>query len=327
MNRARRTLTPGKRRGLQQCADQEGIFCILALDHRRVVQDAFQGASGGPFPAAAQFKKDVVAAMAPAVTAVLLDPHYGAGPMLADGSLPGRLGLVVSVEKSGYEGPSTGRLSQLSKDWSVAKIKRMGASAVKLLVYYHPDSPHAAAMRQLVSQVAENCRQYDLSLFLEPLTYALEPARLPSPGERRELVVRTAAELSSLGADILKVEFPTDVYQERDENAWMMSCSELDSATAIPWVLLSAAVDYEIFLRQATIACQAGASGILAGRAIWKEALNLDGDERRRFLGGPALQRMECLRATCCQYGYPYLQWLDAAPAEEHWPESYRDFG
>jgi tagatose 1,6-diphosphate aldolase len=140
------------------------------------------------------------------------------------------------------------------------------------------------------------------------------------------MVVRTAAELSPLGADILKVEFPVDGEQEKDETAWMQACSELDSASAIPWVLLSAAVDYEIFLRQATIACEAGASGILAGRAIWKEALKLDGEERRRFLGGIALERMECLRAACRRYGHPYHRWLEAAPAEESWPESYPGF-
>jgi tagatose-1,6-bisphosphate aldolase len=129
-----------------------------------------------------------------------------------------------------------------------------------------------------------------------------------------------------LGADILKVEFPTDAEQEQDEAAWVQACSELDSAAAIPWVLLSAAVDYEIFLRQAAIACQAGASGILAGRAIWKEALKLGGVERRRFLEGTALERMECLRTTCSQYGRPYHQWLDAAPAQEDWPEGYPGF-
>jgi tagatose-1,6-bisphosphate aldolase len=291
-----------------------------------VVQDAFLETAGGPFPAAAQFKKDVVAALAPAVTAVLLDPHFGAGPMLADNSLPGGLGLVVSVEKSGFEGPSNDRLSRLSQEWSVEKIKRMGASAVKLLVYYHPDGSHAAATRELVARVAEDCRQFDLSLFLEPLSYTLAAGVRPSPRERQEVVVRTAAELSPLGADILKVEFPTDAEQEQDEAAWVQACSELDSAAAIPWVLLSAAVDYEIFLRQAAIACQAGASGILAGRAIWKEALKLGGVERRRFLEGTALERMECLRTTCSQYGRPYHQWLDAAPAQEDWPEGYPGF-
>ena len=326
MNRTRKTLTPGKRRGLQQCADREGIFCILALDHRRVVQDAFREAPGGQFPAAVLFKIEVVSALAPAVTAVLLDPHYGAGPMLADGSLPGGLGLVVSVEKSGYEGPSTDRLSRLSPDWDVAKIKRMGASAVKLLVYYHPDSPRAAAMRELVADVAEDCRYYDLSLFLEPMSYTREAGARPTPRERQEVVVRTAAELSPLGADILKMEFPTDVEQEQDETAWMQACSELDSAAAIPWVLLSAAVDYQIFLRQATIACEAGASGILAGRAIWKDALSLGEEERCRFLGGTAFERMECLRAACCRYGHPYHAWLADAPAEEGWPETYPGF-
>jgi tagatose-1,6-bisphosphate aldolase len=278
------------------------------------------------FQAAVQFKKEVVAALAPAVTAVLLDPLFGAGPMLADGSLPGNLGLVTAVEKSGYEGSATDRLSRISPDWGVEKIKRMGASAVKLLAYYHPAAPNAGATRDLVSKVAEECRRVDLALFLEPMSYTLETGARPSSEERQKVIVRTVEELSPLGADILKVEFPADIELEPGETAWRQGCSSLDAAAVIPWVLLSAAVDYDVFLRQAAIACQAGASGILAGRAIWKEALKLDGEARRRFLLGTARERMECLRSVCRQYAHPYLYWLAAAPAEENWPDSYPGF-
>ncbi len=325
--RQKRTLTPGKLRGLQQCASPEGIFTILALDHRRVVQETFGGSPQGLFPAAAAFKKDVVAGLAPAVTAVLLDPQFGGGPQLSDGSLPGGLGLLLSVEKSGYSGTSGNRLSRVAQGWGVDKIKRCGASAVKFLAFYHPESPHAEATRQMVAQVAEECRRCDLAYFLEPMSFKLETEDgRRSSRSHRQVVVQTAADLSGLGADILKVEFPEDAAQVKDEGAWAEACAELDAASAIPWVLLSAAVDYDTFLRQSELACQAGASGILAGRSIWKEALGMGEEARREFLNGLARQRMQRLREVCQHSARPFTGWVEYVPAGENWPQEYAGF-
>ena len=46
------------------------------------------------------------------------------------------------------------RESRLLPGWSVQKAKSIGADAVKLLVYYHPESPHARAIEELVETVA-----------------------------------------------------------------------------------------------------------------------------------------------------------------------------
>jgi tagatose 1,6-diphosphate aldolase len=263
-----RTLTLGKRRGLSQCAASNDTFTIVALDHRQAIKSIFAGCAD-PYAAAVDFKREVVSALAPVSTAFLLDPAIGAGPLLADGSLPGACGLIVCVEASGYEGPSHARLSRLPQGWDVARIKRMAASAVKLLVYYHPRSPTAANIRELVCQVSEAAQTCDLPLFLEILTYSADPERkaLP-PSERLEVVLRAAQDLTPMGGDVLKVEFPLDVQAEPDECLWEQACRSLTRASAVPWVLLSAGVDFNVFCRQAEAACKAGASGILAGRAI-----------------------------------------------------------
>ena len=67
------------------------------------------------------------------------------------------------------------RISRLPMDSSAGRIKRLGASAVKLLVYYHPRSETASAMRDLVHQVSEECQRLDMALFLEVLTYSPDP--------------------------------------------------------------------------------------------------------------------------------------------------------
>ncbi|HEX9012970.1 MAG TPA: tagatose 1,6-diphosphate aldolase, partial [Anaerolineaceae bacterium] len=254
----------------------------------------------------------------------LLDPVLGAGPALAADALPGTTGLVVSVEETGYAGPASARVSRLPEGWDCGKIKRMGASAAKLLVYYHPASSTAAGMRELIQRVAEDCRRLDLPLFLELLAYSPDPEQKElSAGGRREAVIRSAEELSALGADILKMEFPVDVRREPDENAWGEACRELTATSRIPWVLLSAAVDFEVFQRQTEIACQAGASGVLAGRAIWKESVEAGPEQRMDFLCGTGIERLRLLGETCRKYARPYPGLFAPAAAPEDWQASY----
>jgi tagatose 1,6-diphosphate aldolase len=321
-----RILTIGKRRGLSLCAASDGTFNIVALDHRQAIKSVFAGRLD-PYAAAVDFKREVVSALAPVSSAFLLDPSIGAGPLLADGSLPGDCGLIVCVEASGYAGPSHARLSRLPQNWDVARVKRMGASAVKLLVYYHPQSSIAGNIRDLVCQVSEAAQACDLPLFLEILTYSADPERkaLP-PAERLEVVLRAAQDLTRLGGDVLKAEFPLDVQAEQDERQWEQACRSLTQASALPWALLSAGVDFDVFCRQAEAACRAGASGVLAGRAIWKEALQLPEGQRRIFLETVGCQRMQALGEICRRFATPYTQYLQIQPLGEDWAAAYAGF-
>lgn len=323
MTPTQRKITLGKRRGLAQCADEHGVFGILALDHRQVIHDAFKTAAD-PYAEGVEFKREVIRALAPVSTAVLLDPSLGAGPAAADSSFPGGCGMVVALEESGYANFPSDRFSRVAEGWSAAKIRRMGAQAVKLLVYYHPGSKHASAMRDLVRKVAADCCEQDIAFFLEPMSYSIDPDR-PKMGnaERTEAILQTVRDLSPLGADVLKLEFPVFVDEDRDEQRWMLACEEVNRACSIPWVLLSAAVEYEVFASEAEICCRAGASGILAGRAIWKDALKLFGLERRMFLMTTAVERMRHLRTICSAHARPYLDSLAPLPLEENWYKQY----
>lgn len=320
-------LSLGKRRGLSQCADENSVFNILALDHRQAVKKVFDHLPR-PYEKAVAFKRAVVRSLAPAATAVLLDPSIGAGPCLVDDSLQGNRGLIVAVEASGYAGPSHARVSRLPHDWGVGQIKRMGASAVKLLVYYHHQAETASAMRDLVAEVYDQCHRMDIALFLEILTYSPDPGgEKLIPEQRTEAVVRAAADLTAIGGDVLKVEFPMDVKAYPEPEQWVDACRAVSEASAIPWVLLSAGVDFDVFAQQTEVACQAGASGILAGRAIWKEALGVSNDEQARFLSDIARARMERLSSICRQYARPFTASLDAETLEEDWYSAYPGLG
>ncbi len=312
-------LSIGKLRGLQQISSRRGTFTALALDHRQNLRKAN--------PAFADdvqlscFKVDVTSVLAKRATAVLLDPEVSAAQAIAQRAIPSNVGLVVALESTGYTGEATARHAQIIPGWSVEKAKRMGASAVKLLVYYHPDSSTASEIEDFTAKVAEDCRKHDLVLMLEPLSYAMDENRKLTSEEKRYVVTETARRLTPLGVDVLKAEFPLDI-ADMDEATWMKACKEVSAASMVPWILLSAAVEYETFLRQVTVACNAGASGIAVGRAVWKEAVTMNGDERLKFLRTTARARLSRLTSLCHALATPYTDFY-AAEAPFDWYKNY----
>jgi tagatose 1,6-diphosphate aldolase len=324
--RGRRALSVGKYRGLQQCATSRGALAVLALDHRNSLLRALNLDPSAPGTEAlmTSFKQQIVQQVGSNATALLLDPIYGAPQAIVSGLLPRDVGLLVALESSGYTGSSNARHSKVLPGWSVAQAKRMGASAVKLLVYYHPESPTAGEIRTLVSEVAAACEEHDVVFFLETLSYALDPNLSKPTGEdRREVVIETARQLTPLGADVLKTEFPLDAGLEKDALVWEEACQALSEASTIPWILLSAGVDYETYLRQVVIACKSGASGVAVGRAVWKEATNLDGLERAVFLRDVVRDRMARITAICDALARPWTDILAPSAVSIHWYEEY----
>jgi len=309
----------GKLRGLQQISSNRGTFTALALDHRQNLRKANPAFVNDE--ELSRFKVDVTGALAKRATAVLLDPEVSAGQAIAQRAIPNSVGLVVAVESTGYTGDATARHAQIIPGWNVEKAKRMGASAIKLLVYYHPDSNTAGEIEDFTSNIAEECKKHDLVLMLEPLSYSLDENKKLTSNEKRYVVVETAKRLTPLQVDILKAEFPLDV-NDMDESKWMDACREISSASITPWILLSAAVDYETFIRQVAVACNAGASGIAVGRAVWKEAVTMNGEERMKFLRTIGRYRISRLTSLCHALAKPYTDYYTAnAPFD--WYKTY----
>lgn len=327
-------LTVGKVRGLQQISDPGGIFAICAMDHRGSLQRLLNPQSPDRVEAQTlvEVKLDLAEALAPVSTAVLLDPLYGAAQAIAGGVLPGRTGLLVSLEETGYEELPRGRMTRLLEGWSVEKVRRMGASGAKLLLYYRPDLTDAAAhQRDVVLRVAQECRRWDLPFVLEPIVY---PAAGEDPdtfaAHRADLVTRTARDLGGLGVDVLKVQFPGDLRRARDGGALLEACRRLDAASPVPWVLLSGGVGYDEFVIQVEVACRAGASGFLGGRAVWEDALRIaDRADRRRWLQTVGAERMRRLHGIAGEHGQPWWRKRGLAPTglaavSASW---YREYG
>lgn len=328
-------LSIGKIRGLQQIANPDGIFTMCAMDHRgslrKMIDDEHPEEVN--YEEMVKYKLELCSSLAKYASAVLLDPLFGAAQCISHNVLPNNIGLLVSIEASGYSGQKEHRLTKLLDGWSVEKIKRMGASAVKILVYYRPDLKQLAS-RQLntVNMVARECIKYDIPFLVEPKSYPIG-SEINNPQEfanlKEQLVIKTAQDITALPIDVLKAEFPTDLHYKQDKPELINLCQQLDMSSQVPWVILSAGVDFELFYQQVEIACQAGASGFLGGRALWQEAMYIDNaKERGQYLSTVGVDRLKRLTEVATKYAVPWYKKLGVTTQElvetsERWYEEY----
>ncbi|MEJ2740711.1 MAG: tagatose 1,6-diphosphate aldolase, partial [Dehalococcoidia bacterium] len=213
----------GKIRGLQQISNDEGIMAICAIDHRGSLKKMIEKGQSIEVDYAdmVAVKMELCAIAAHYSSAVLLDPHYGAAQCVAASVLPGNVGLLVSVDATGYESGPGGRITTLLEDWGVEKIKRMGASAVKILVYFRSDLDDITNTQlETVRHVAGQCRAHDIPFLVEPVSYPVNGHDSGSPefaAEKPGLVIENARQITALQVDVLKSEFPANMNYEKDE--------------------------------------------------------------------------------------------------------------
>ena len=312
-----KTPSIGKIRGLQQIANPDGIFAICAMDHRSSLRNIIDEENPEEirYEEMVERKLELCSSLAKHASAVLLDPVFGAAQCIGHGALPSSTGLLVSIEASGYGGGKEYRITKLLDRWNVEKIERMGASAAKLLVYYRPDLEELAGkLLNMLNMIAMECIKYDLPFLVEPLSYPIgnecdNPEQFAAVKE--QLVLKTARDITALPIDVLKAEFPADLHYKRDKPELIDLCHQLDMSSQVPWVVLSAGVDFELFYREVEIACQSGASGFLGGRAIWQEAMYIDDTrERVQFLSTVAADRLKRLSEIASKYAVPWYKKL-----------------
>ena len=169
-------LSPGKLLGMKRLADQNGIFKMTATDQRPPIKNPIAkhlNVNEAPWGEVARFKKMLVENLQEHSTALLLDPHF-AIPYSMNIFNP-KKGLVVTLEDSIFLDTDEGRISQNIDNWSVSKIKRMGADAVKVLAWYRPDADKKVleAQQQYVQKIGDECAKYDILFLFELLVYPL----------------------------------------------------------------------------------------------------------------------------------------------------------
>lgn len=328
-----KSLSIGKIRGLQEISSPQGLITVLALDHRGTLIKAMglNEKDADVYQQVRDFKFFTIRYLLPHATAVLIDPQLGGAEAIARGIIPGSKGLMITLESSGYLGESTARYNEIIPGWSPAKIKRMGASAIKFKIDYHPSAGEVTRRTEdLVKQVSEQAARLDIPLLLEPVSYSIDDKFKKESREyartRPSVVFETARRLGPL-ADILKLEFPHDASFNDDEVEWKKACQEITKISPVPWVLLSAGVEFKIFKKQARVACEAGASGYVAGRAIFQEAAPFKGAAREDYLKNTSTVRMQQLQEIASHTARP---WMDGYPGladsvDANWIKEYSD--
>jgi tagatose 1,6-diphosphate aldolase len=296
------SLSQGKINYLKALSNEKGVIAAAAMDQRGSLQKSIAAAKGVDqndvtYEMMSEFKSAVAKVLTPHASAILLDPEFGLEAAKARDT---NCGLLLAYEKSGYDNTMPGRLPDLLPDVSVKRIKDMGGDAVKILIYYTPnDSAEVNEIKHaFVERIGAECEYHEIPFFLEFVTYD-GTGQNPEKGLgfaklKPELVIGSMREFSKPQylVDVLKVEVPINaVYTEgskafKGEKAYSMAEAmdhfkkAADEATK-PFIYLSAGVDNDVFVEQLNMASQAGVdySGILCGRATWKEGIPVYGKQ------------------------------------------------
>src|SRR3954469_17345179 len=311
-------LTPGKLRGLQRISNPNGTLTMLALDQNSSMIEMAHKALRGrgldrepTYEEIVEAKLDMMRQMAPAASGVLIDAYYGAWSAIASEALPPEKGMLIRVEKSGSgKNKVGGPMVEIEAGWSVEKIKLVGADAVKLLAPFEPGEPTSAEHQfALIQHVYEECKKYDILFLLEPVAFPYGSEKKTDKAylaRKAQTVIESARQLSQY-CDVYKAEFPGTLGQESDDQL-MDNLHALSEASVRPWVLLSAGVDFPDYYKQVGMAMECGCSGILGGRAFWKEYfLQPEGDARTQFAATTGLKRVADCDTIVRQGGTPWF--------------------
>jgi tagatose 1,6-diphosphate aldolase len=320
-------LSAGKLWSMRRLADRNGFFKMVAVDQRPGVEALVSerlGLSVAPYEKVGEFKKLLIEELSESASAMLLDPGY-AYPF-ASTALDPRKGLLVTLEQWDCEETTGGRKTFAYPQWSVEKIKRLGADGVKLMLWYRPDASSEVLrhQRELVEAVGRECRRHDIAFLLEPLVYPLgsegnSDSYAEDKQKRPEMVLETVEEFRKerYGIDIFKLESPIPAHiivapedDSEESRSTQQAFDRIDALLDRPWVMLSAGAGMEPFRRILTYAFKAGASGYLAGRAIWWGAAQSypDMEGFRRTLRSQGLPYVEAIQANLEQYGVPWQE-------------------
>lgn len=319
-------LSAGKYWGMRRMADDRGRFKMTAVDQRPPIKNpikAKRGTAEAPWEDVASFKEMLIEELQPESSAMLLDPHYAYPRGIT--KLQASRGLIVTLEDSIFRETPGGRLSSSIDDWSVEKIKRIGGDAVKVLAWYRPDADPeiCRAQQDFTQQIGDACRRYDIPFVFELLVYPLasdhEQTRdyIEMKGKHPQRVLDSVRAFADpkFGVDVFKLESPLAAAEVpgvgapgwEDAQRWFDAVGD---AAGRPWVMLSAGAGMDDFRRILTHAYRAGASGYLAGRAIWSKAFERfpDWDGIRSGLRGEALDYMRSLNALTDAEALPWTR-------------------
>ena len=296
------------RSGLSSIATDADTFAIVAMDQRNTLKRMYH-AVGIPDPSdeeLVQIKADTVQALRGSASGYLLDPTFGTPALKLLPTEGPRYGVLVAAEPSErgtINGEPRGhRDPALNAQW----VKDQGGDALKFYVQLRADRKPGpdgvdttAEVIEVVKQVVADCREVGIPSVMENLIFPLTGEEPATPAQRADRIIEAAILMDECKPDLIKVEYPGDA----------ASCKRLADALTVPWAVLSAGVAFDEFAAALRISCDAGgASGFIAGRSIWKEAVGMDRPTRQAYLADEGRRRLDNLVQVIDGRARPYTE-------------------
>jgi sulfofructosephosphate aldolase len=287
---------------------------MVAADQRdslRTMMAERAGVPGGAVPdeRLIGFKLAVARELGPLASALLLDRDYGYHQVTSAGVLPPTCAPILAVDV--LDQPAGGAVQDTSLDESVdvAAAAAQGTRGLKLLVIWRRDDRREQRVA-LAERFVGLCRDAGLASVLEPVARPTPREEATGAFRLNDSIVEAARELAPTRPSLYKCQVPDAGRGTVAEIA--AQAERIDHVVDVPWVVLSQGVAADDFPGAVEAACRAGASGFLAGRALWTSAL--DHADPTPTLSGPGADRLRRLADLVDTHGRP---WWTAAAAEE----------
>ena len=263
---------------LDALARDSGTFLMVAMDQRESLRTMLRERGKADDDMHVEwFKLSVAAVLGQHASGFLIDRDYldGVEPFVERGLI-----LAVDVLEQERGGP----VEDTTLDERPAL--RPSVVALKLLVIWRDDERRAERVA-MAARFVELAREHALLSVLEPVV------RVPE-AEREAAIVEAARELGAVRPSLYKCQVPLAGKGDRDEiTSW---ARRIDAVLPVPWVVLSQGVDPADFPSAVEACCKGGASGLLAGRALWTNALDArDAHVRLREESVPRLRELAAI--------------------------------
>lgn len=293
--------------GLDAIATSEGTFAVLAMDQRGTLKRMLAAVDrdGLPDSELVAMKRDMIASLAGSASAFLIDPTYGL-PAAREVETSEPFGVLLAAEPAS-RGSHLGEPEvALDPVQDAAWVRDSGAHAMKFLAQVRADRPVGEDGRDLTGEarsalkvLIDDCAAAGVPSVVENLIYPLRGEAPLSPEAKADAIIGAAVLIDELRPSLLKLEYPGSPE----------ACRRLAESLTVPWAVLSAGVSSDEFAQVLRVSCdEGGASGFIAGRAIWKETVSMDHDERVAFLSETGRRRMDEYTSIIAGRARPYRE-------------------
>ena len=278
---------------LDALARDSGTFLMVAMDQRESLRTMLaEHGHDATDERMVRFKRAVARELGPYASGFLMDRDYGFGEVAA--VVPPSCGLILAVDALTQPPGGVVEDTALDADADVAGAAAAGAVALKLLVIWRDDERRTERI-DMSRAFVELATQHELLSVLEPVV------RVPEE-QRESAIVEAARELGAVRPSLYKCQVP--LAGRGDAHEITRHARDIDAVLPCPWVVLSQGVDPADFPRAVEASCKGGASGMLAGRAVW--TATLDADDPTELLRTASVPRLQELAAIVDAHGRPW---------------------